>query len=121
MPPTADAAVLKSELDDATILYLPIKYSPPEFARYSLSTKMVGYLAAPGGIFYHGPRTGAAADLLGKNGASVLCDSEDPKQIKDALLSLMNSLGQVSESAKRLGHAQFDMERMRRRFWRIVG
>jgi hypothetical protein len=120
LPSTVEAAVLKNELDDATILYLPIKYFPAEFARYSLSTKMVGYLAAPGGIFYHGPRTGAAADLLGKHDAGVFCDSQDPKQVRDALLKLINSVGRVSENAKRLGRQQFEMGRIRGRFWRTL-
>src|SRR5690606_34277474 len=55
---------IKSEIDRADILYLPIKFNSPNFYLYSLSTKMIGYLGASGAIFYHGPSDSAANKLL---------------------------------------------------------
>jgi glycosyltransferase involved in cell wall biosynthesis len=108
---------LKTELDSAAILYLPIKFTQPDFYLYSLSTKMVGYLGAPGGILYHGPADSAACHLLQTNGAAVSCNSLTLDEMVTAIQNLLKNKGAVSAQAKQLAHTRFDMKAIQARFW----
>lgn len=108
---------LKDELDAASILYLPIKFTTPDFYLYSLSTKMVGYLGAPGAIFYHGPVDSAANNLLVKENAAICCGTLNAADIANSIMAILNGKHEVSINAKKLAAKQFDLEEIQARFW----
>jgi glycosyltransferase involved in cell wall biosynthesis len=108
---------IKKELDEATILYFPMKFNVPEFYMYSLSTKMIGYLAAKGVIFYHGPQNSAAVNLLNKWDAAINSYSLNPVQIRETLLAGIRNSNKLSSNAKDLAKSQFDMEKILEKFW----
>jgi hypothetical protein len=117
LPATLSAGELGSDLRRADILYLPIGFSMPLFHLYSLSTKMVGYLAAPGAILYHGPLESAAARLLDNAEAAALTDSLEPDTLADAVLMAASRSQKLSENAKLLARERFELSEMRQRFW----
>lgn len=112
-----DDAELKSELDNSTILYLPIKFTRPDFYRYSLSTKMIGYLGASGAILYHGPADAAAANLLRRANAAVCCCEKDVEKLSKDILNLIADKSTISANAKILARDRFDLARVQQQFW----
>jgi hypothetical protein len=108
---------IQKELNEADILYLPIKFNNPEFYLYSLSTKMIGYLGAPGIILYHGPADSAACKLLNEENAAVCCTSMEATDMRNALFALINDAEGVSANAKRLARGRFELEAIQRSFW----
>lgn len=108
---------LKEELDAASILYLPMYFNNPSFYLYSLSTKMVGYLGAPGSILYHGPNDSAAGILLQKNEAAICCNS---LQVDEVIANVRHSiqLGKtISKNAKQLAQSRFNLDIIQKTFW----
>lgn len=120
LPLTLDNAVLKTELDAADILYLPIKFALPEFSLYSLSTKMIGYLGGSGAILYHGPGDSAAYKLLSSNKAAVGCTSFNAPDMIAALNQLLETNLECSINAKKLVKERFRMIELRNKFWQIA-
>ena len=116
-PMTINNAELKRELDESTILYLPIKITKPDFYRYSLSTKMVGYLGAPGAILYHGPADSAAANLLQQHNAAICRGDMNEEKLSEDILTLIKSGALISANATTLARQQFDMDDIQKRFW----
>ncbi|MXV17452.1 glycosyltransferase [Hufsiella ginkgonis] len=116
-PVTLDNTVLKEELDTSAILYLPIKFTSPEFYLYSLSTKMVGYLAAPGAILYHGPGDSAACKLLEASPCGVCCHTLDSGELSGSIRKLLRQGTLVSANAKALALERFGFENIQQRFW----
>lgn len=114
---TLDNDELKAELDEADILYLPIKFTSPDFYLYSLSTKMVGYLAAPGAILYHGPADSAACNLLKKSDAALCSSGQQAEILVAEIQELITKSETLSANAKKLAAAQFDMHMLQARFW----
>jgi len=114
-PSILDNDILKKEMNEADILYLPIKYSDEYFYKYSFSTKMVGYLGASGNIFYQGPMDAAAAKFLQKNDCAVICDSLDPSVIIEKLKIVIGS-NIYSLAAKKVAHEQFLLKNMQQLF-----
>jgi hypothetical protein len=110
-------AEIQKELNEADILYLPIKFNNPEFYLYSLSTKMIGYLGAPGIILYHGPAGSAAFKLLNEEKAAVCCTSMEATGMLNALSALINNAEKVSANAKRLARGRFELKAIQRSFW----
>ncbi|SEL25187.1 hypothetical protein SAMN05421740_10455 [Parapedobacter koreensis] len=108
---------IKKEIDAATILYLPMKFTVPEFYLYSMSTKMISYLTAKGSIFYHGPENSAAANLLHKWDAATICESLNVTEVKDDLLLCLRDINQHSSNAKELARDQFNMNEILDKFW----
>jgi hypothetical protein len=117
LPFILDDAVLKKDLDAASILYLPIKFVDPDFYRYSMSTKMVGYLGAPGSILYHGPHDSAAGRLLQETHSAVSCISLDANEMVRSILHGINEKNTISSNAKELARNRFSLERIQKRFW----
>jgi hypothetical protein len=117
LPVSLDNDVLKKDLDAASILYLPIKFVDPNFYRYSLSTKMVGYLGAPGSILYHGPHDSAAGRLLRETHSAVNCNSLDVDDMIKSILYLINEKNTISSNAKELARNRFSLESIKDRFW----
>jgi hypothetical protein len=116
-PMTLDDAELKRELDSSAILYLPIKFTRPDFYLYSLSTKMVGYLGGAGAILYHGPQDSAACHLLQKTKAAVCCGNLDAEKLAADILDLLANQNTVSAHAKELAKKQFGMAGIQKIFW----
>jgi hypothetical protein len=108
---------IKRELDTAAILYLPIKFTLPDFYLYSLSTKMVGYLGASGSILFHGPGNSAACGLLSRSNAAVCCTSLEVQELASAFGHLIAAGNKVSANAKLLAKIHFDMQRIQNSFW----
>jgi hypothetical protein len=117
LPVSLDNGVLKKDLDAASILYLPIKFVDPDFYRYSLSTKMVGYLGASGSILYHGPYDSAAGRLLRESHSAVSCTSLYVEEMVTSLLHLINEKNIISSNAKELARNRFRLEGIQERFW----
>jgi len=117
LPVILEDAVLKKDLDAASILYLPIKFVDPDFYRHSLSTKMVGYLGAAGSILYHGPHDSAAAHLLRETRSAVSCTSLDANEMVIAILRLVDEKATVAMNAKELARNRFNLELIQKRFW----
>ena len=117
LPVILDDAELKRDLDAASILYLPIKLVDPDFYKYSLSTKMVGYLGASGSILYHGPADSAACHLLKETQSAVCCNTLDTEDISASLLRLVNAETNVSAHAKELAQNMFNLKLIQDRFW----
>ena len=117
---TLDDNELKAELNSASILYLPIKFTLPDFYLYSLSTKMVGYLGAPGSILYHGPGDSAAYNLLNKEGAASCCVTLNVDDLVASILDAEKNKTKFSVKAKNLAQNKFDMSAMQNKFWQVV-
>jgi hypothetical protein len=110
-------AEIQKELNEADILYLPIKFNKPGFYLYSLSTKMVGYLGAPGKILYHGPADSAACKLLDKAQAAICCTSLKVSDLINAVQALIEDTTEVSSNAKQLACNNFRLESIQQKFW----
>ncbi len=117
LPVVLEDAILKEDLDAAAILYLPIKFVDPDFYRYSLSTKMVGYLGAAGSILYHGPNDSAACHLLRETQSAISCTSLDADEMVKAILRLVGEKGAIAANAKELAGNRFGLELIQKRFW----
>ena len=113
----SDEAIGK-ELNEAAILYLPIKFNNPAFYLYSLSTKMIGYLGAAGKILYHGPADSAAYRLLCDSSSAILCTTLDEVDLYKALESAICESDQISENAKLLAQQQFYLSCIQSEFWK---
>jgi hypothetical protein len=110
---------IKLELDKASILYLPIKFSTPDFYLYSLSTKLISYLGASGTILYHGPYDAAAHNLLKDNNAALSCLTLEINDMVIQLKNMMHINNDISGSAKRLASTSFDLTNIQERFWDV--
>lgn len=109
---------VKREMDEADILYLPMKFNLPDFYLYSLSTKMVSYLGASGSILYHGPEDSAACNLLRNYNASKNCSSLNADELKATITNLLDGYSLISKNAKKLARERFDLLSLRRQFWK---
>ncbi len=116
---TLNDAELKNELNAASVLYLPIKFTRPDFYLYSLSTKMVGYLGGGGTILYHGPEDSAASKLLKQYNAAASCNSLNADEMAQTVLSLVETGSTLSYNAKKLAEAKFNMLHLQARFWKV--
>lgn len=112
-----DENIIFNEIKESNILYLPIKFKPEEFGRYSMSTKMIGYLASNGAIFYHGPKDAAVANLLDKWKAAEICQSLEKDEIRVSLDSFWKKRNTYSENATKLAQNQFNMDEIRKRYF----
>ena len=108
-----------NDLGSVDLLYLPLSIDPQyaNFAKFSLSTKMITYLGSGLPIFYHGPREAAAFQLLQKNHACFSCHSNDPQAISSALKNVELERSQTIENALQLGRRDFQIAEIRNRFW----
>ena len=70
---------IERDLENADLLYMPIPFGKEHenFARYSVSTKMVTYAGTGIPILYHGPTNSAAFGILGGNKAAISAAMED--------------------------------------------
>lgn len=108
---------IKKELDMADILYLPIKFSMPNFYLYSLSTKMISYLGASGNILYHGPSDSAACNFLKRNNAAFCCVSLLEKDMTYQIKEMLSADGHKCINAKKVAKSNFDLNYIQNIFW----
>ena len=120
--PFADEAQVQRDMREADLLYLPLPFGEEHvnFARFSLSTKMVTYLGSGLPILYHGPRTAAAFDLLTAHGAAIPLTTLATDEIAATLQDL--SPAQREETAAHgLALAQrFMLVQQREEFWATI-
>lgn len=110
------------DLQGADVLYLPLSIDPTyaDFARFSLSTKMVMYLGAGLPIFYHGPGDSAAGQLLAHANACAGCTSNDPSELLAALNECIQRRDVITKNALRLATERFALGPIRKRFWDAI-
>jgi glycosyltransferase involved in cell wall biosynthesis len=118
--PFANEAQVRADMETADLLYLPMPFgeSHENFARYSLSTKMVTYAGSGVPILYHGPPTSAAFDLLSQNNAAVFVTSLAPAEIAETLSGLTaQKRTDTSTNALALAAREFMLADQTRKFW----
>jgi glycosyltransferase involved in cell wall biosynthesis len=121
--PFGDEAQVQRDLAEADLLYMPIPFGREHtnFARYSLSTKMVTYLGSGVPILYHGPADSAAFQLLTKHDAAVASTSTEAHQIARVLGSLTDERrAAIATNALRLAASDFMLDQQTERFWRTI-
>ncbi|MBD2753313.1 glycosyltransferase family protein [Spirosoma validum] len=118
-PFTLNEEELKEEMHKADILYLPIKFSDNYFYQYSLSTKMIGYLGAPGAILYHGPEDSAANFLLSTSDSAIGCHNLDSQTLLKKILLLIDNNLSIISNAKHIAINRFSMDKIKNLFWEL--
>lgn len=120
--PFASRDELRKDLLNADLLYQPLPLSAfaANFARFSLSTKMITYLGSGLPIFYHGPQDGAAFNLLERHKAAQLCTTMDPEAIADDLLAAISRRNSIVNNALALARSQFMLSDQQQRFWQPI-
>lgn len=110
------------DMSQADLLYLPLSIDPrfSNFAKFSLSTKMVSYLASGLPIFYHGPKQSALHLLLSEHGACAACFSNDPQEVVKAVHQAFDRRTDLVASALSLGRKKFQLAEIRQRFWGAI-
>ena len=115
---------MQADLVNADCLYLPLHFGEADrpFGAYSLSTKMVTYLASGIPLLYHGPAGTAAYNLLQQHHAAVLATSLDPSEIATVLAELAQDdfATSLAENALRLARQNFLRSEQHEKFWRHI-
>ncbi|HEX8252452.1 MAG TPA: glycosyltransferase, partial [Thermoanaerobaculia bacterium] len=117
--PFADEAQVQRDIEQADLLYMPIPFGDEHtnFARYSLSTKMVTYVGSGVPILYHGPSTSAAFELLNRSGAAIPVTTLAPEAIAAALADANpEKRFTVASNALDLARRDFMLSRQTERF-----
>jgi glycosyltransferase involved in cell wall biosynthesis len=121
--PFANETQIDSDLQNADLLYMPIPFGQEHenFARYSVSTKMVTYVGSGVPILYHGPKTSAAFDLLDRHHAAIFLTTLDPEEIARSLAELTNTKhADVANNALELARSEFMLSDQTRKFWGTI-
>jgi hypothetical protein len=111
---------VREDISRSDLLYLPLMFEPEyrDMVAFSLSTKLVTYLASGIPILYHGPPNGAAYELLAANDAAILATSSDPAAVCAAISAGLERAGELAANARELARREFMLEYQRARFWR---
>jgi glycosyltransferase involved in cell wall biosynthesis len=112
-----------SDLESADVVYQPLSlaHENQAMSAYSLSTKMITYLGSGLPILFHGPPDSAAGKLLARNNAAIVCGLNDPHQLAQALMRLVDTeRDQVVSSALKLARRQFRLSDVRESFWSAI-
>ena len=121
--PFADEAQVQRDLQTADLLYMPIPFGPEHenFARYSLSTKMVTYVGSGLPILYHGPQNSAAYDLLSAHNAAVLVTTLEPGDIAASIAGMnVDRRARVAANALALAQRDFMLADQVAKFWGAI-
>lgn len=121
--PFANEAQVKHDIENADLLYMPIPFGQAheQFARYSLSTKMVTYAGSGVPILYHGPASSAAYELLRESDAAIFLTTLVPREIASALSSLTpETRAKVARNGLALAARKFMLADQTRKFWGTV-
>ncbi|HEX4640658.1 MAG TPA: hypothetical protein VH252_04690, partial [Chthoniobacterales bacterium] len=93
------------------------------FVRFSLSTKMVTYVATGIPILYHGPPNSAVHDLLKANDAALLCADPAPDNLVEMLRAYLKNKDMGTDSARNaldLAWRSFNLSVIRKKFWGAI-
>ncbi len=120
--PFASEAEVQSDMKQADLLYLPLPFEREDelFVRFSLSTKMVTYVASGIPILYHGPPNSAVHDLLKSHDAASLCTDPSPDVLAEMLRVYVNNKDMGTHSARNaleLARRTFNLSQIREKFW----
>lgn len=123
--PFASSEVVGKEMGFQHLLYLPLPLEPEwsNLCQFSLSTKMVSYMASGVPIVYHGPESSAAGQYLCRNDAAFALSTNDPDVIALKLADFLTDTGRmraISENAQSAVKADFDRITLKNRFWTAV-
>ena len=121
--PFANEAQIESDLQNADLLYMPIPFGQEHenFARYSVSTKMVTYVGSGVPILYHGPQTSAAFDLLSRHRAAIFLTTLDPEEIARRIGEITDSnRKEAATNALELARNQFMLSDQTKKFWGAI-
>jgi len=113
---------LKADMTSASMLYFPLPFEPEyeSFARWSLSTKMITYLASGLPILYHGPGHAAACKLLDAHEAALLGRSDAPLEIAERIEAYAADpvrSNTIVQNALSLGRDSFQLATQQQRLW----
>ena len=120
--PFGTESQVESDFNDADLLYLPLPFGTEDipFVRFSLSTKMVTYLASGIPILFHGPENSAAHKILSESEAAFVFNSLRPEDLADLIEKIIAnpeiSHARVANSLK-LARLRFRLQDQRARFW----
>lgn len=118
--PFAKESVVHEEMAASSVLYFPLGFDEKQrlMNLYSLSTKMISYLGSGVPILYHGPDYAAAGQLLRREKAAFLCNSNETDALADCLARLTSTERTVVVGkALDVAREQFVLSEIRRRFW----
>lgn len=87
------------------------------FAQLSLPTKIITYIGAGIPFVYHGPSDSTVGDLLKKYKAGIVVDSNDPIQLSDSFLYLLNHYDSFQEECKRAVRETFSQSKIQQSFY----
>jgi hypothetical protein len=120
--PWAPQAAVLCDFDAVDVAYLPLPFGVDhaEFARFSMSTKMVTYLGSGVPILFHGPMASAAGALLRTANAALLADSLDTRVLAETLAVGADRASIVAGNALRLARERFLLADVRDRFWHSI-
>ncbi|MBA3273632.1 MAG: hypothetical protein H0T11_07145 [Chthoniobacterales bacterium] len=122
--PFGDEAQVQRDMETADLLYMPLHFGDEHanFARYSLSTKMVTYIGSGLPILYHGPDNSAAYSLLSKHRSAITITTLAPDEIASALRGLdPQTRHEVAANAAALAERDFMLTSQTERFWGTIG
>lgn len=121
LPFASEQEVIR-DMEQADMVYLPLPFGQEYdyFVRYSLSTKMITYLASGLPILYHGPVKAAASQLLAQHQAAIMINSLDPHYIAEALINNRGKTAEIVQNALDLGVEQFMLIEQRKKFWNLI-
>ncbi len=120
--PFAPEAEVEKDMLSADMLYMPMPFQAHEraFCRFSMSTKMITYLASGLPIFYHGPEDAAACKLLTRHQAAFVCATLDAEEIARCLLDSVSRRESTVSNALALARSQFMLADQQKRFWEPI-
>jgi glycosyltransferase involved in cell wall biosynthesis len=121
--PFAGEEQVQCDMQKADLLYMPMPFGPEHenFARFSVSTKMVTYVGSGIPIVYHGPTDSAAFDLLQRNNAAIFLPTLDPAEVAESLAQLTDGrCAEVATNAGELARREFMLADQTHRFWDTI-
>jgi hypothetical protein len=121
--PFSDETQVERDMEQADILYLPLPFGAQHenFARHSLSTKMITYVGSGLPILYHGPTTSAAFEILHQHRAAIHLTSLVPAEIAAMFDDLTAETREtVAANALALAKRDFMLTDQRRKFWGAI-
>ena len=118
--PFSDQTAVEHDMETADVVYLPLQFGTEsaDFIRYSLSTKMVTYLASGIPILYHGPAAAAAGKLLATHSAAFLATSLDEATLVSQLQQALDPVKReaIGQNALALARQSFQVTTLREKF-----
>lgn len=123
---TLPASTVPAVQQAADVLFLPLAFASPypEVVRTAAPFKLGEYLAAGRAILVHAPRDSFTAAYFRKHGCGIVVDEPDRAALRAALERLRDDSAlreHLGQTARRRAEADFDAERARETFMRVVG